>query len=473
MRNTKIVATLGPASDSDSVLRQLFSGGVEVFRLNASHGSHEEHGRRIRAVRAISAELGVDAGILFDLQGPKIRLGEFEGGAAELRTGLKFSITVDLVLGNAERASTNYANFARDVKPGDRILLADGGVELRAVSSDGVAVVAEIVSGGMVGDRKGINLPGVQITTPTLTEKDFEDLEFALKEGVDLLALSFVRRAEDVIRLRSYLQERGENLPVVAKVEKPEAWDNLESILVEANGVMVARGDLGVEVALEKVPFIQKSIIERARLRGKFVITATQMLESMVEKPMPTRAEVSDVANAIYDGADAVMLSAETSIGRYPAEAVRVMARVALEAERSGRKQLLRELPHGPHPAFAEILADSAFRAAADARVSAIVVFTSSGFSARLISRYRPSVPIYAFTPSDAVARQLAPVFAVRPLLAPEVSSTDKMLSLMDRVLVERGLVQAGDDVVFVAGQPIGRAGTTNLMKLHRVGELS
>jgi pyruvate kinase len=472
MRNTKIVATLGPATSSETTIRKLLRAGVEVFRLNASHGSLEEHRRRIRTVRALSGETGTGAGILFDLQGPKIRLGKFEGGACELNTGSAFTITTQPVLGTCERASTNYPAFARDVKPGNRILLADGSVELKAIDADGVSVRTKVVSGGVVGDNKGINLPGVEVSSPSLTEKDLEDMVFALEEGVDILALSFVRTAGDVKRLREYLHNRNQDLPVVAKIEKPEAWENLEAILAEADGVMVARGDLGVEMALERVPFIQKSIIERARNRGRFVITATQMLESMVENPLPTRAEVSDVANAIFDGTDAVMLSAETSIGRHPVEAVEMMARVASGAEVSVRTRKLEDPPHGANPTYAEIVADAAHHAANVASVAAIVVFTSSGFSARLVARYRPPVPIYAFTTDDVVARRLSPIYGVRPIFAPRVPSTDAMLSLMDRVLVERGMVKDGDGVIFVAGQPIGRSGTTNLLKLHRIGEL-
>ncbi len=471
MRNTKIVATLGPAADSGTTSKQMIEAGADVFRLNASHGGRDEHVRRIHSVRAACEELGTRAGVLIDLQGPKIRLGLFENGRCTLETGAIFTITTRQVLGNRDYAGTNYVNFARDVKPGNRILLADGSVELTALDSDGVSVRTEVVSGGEIGDRKGINLPGVDVSTPSLTEKDIDDLDFALAEGVDLVALSFVRRAEDVLKLREFLREHGSDAPVVAKIEKPEAWDNLDAILDAADGVMVARGDLGVEVALEKVPFIQKSIIERARYRGRFVITATQMLESMIENPLPTRAEVSDVANAIYDGSDAVMLSAETSIGKYPVEAVRMMARIAKETERTLRERAPKDPPHGPSPTYAEILADAAHHASHGASVAAIVVFTSSGSSARLVSRYRPSVPVYAFTPSEAVARRLMPVFGVHPILAPEVASTDDMLSLMDKVLLDRGLVNLGDGIVFVAGQPIGRPGTTNLLKLHRIGE--
>ena len=465
--NTKIVATLGPASDS--LLAQLLAAGVDVFRLNASHGTREEHRARIEAVRALARETGTFPAILLDLQGPKIRLGKFATRGCELQTGAEFTITVEPVTGNCERASTSYANFARDVKPGDRVLLADGAVELRVLATDGVSARMCVVSGGHISDHQGINLPGANLSIPCLTEKDLADLQFGIDAGIDMVALSFVRTPGDVRLLRSEL--KGANIPIVAKIEKPLAWDNIEPILDEADGVMVARGDLGVEMALEKVPRIQKSIIRRARRKRRFVITATQMLESMVEHPTPTRAEVSDVANAIYDGTDAVMLSAETSVGKYPVEAVQFMARIAAETESSISKRGYQEPPTGPNPANAEILADAAYRAAREARVAAIVVFTASGSSARLVSRYRPPVPIYAITPNESVARQLAISYGITPILAPDVSSTDEMLHQMDVLLVQHGVSKPGEPVVFVAGQPPGRAGTTNLMKLHRIGE--
>lgn len=472
MPNTKIVATLGPASESPAVIHRLLNAGVDVVRFNFSHGTHEQHGARIQAVRRQAAESGRTVGILLDLQGPKIRLGKFEGGKCELETGAHFTISTEPVLGNKERASTGYKQFAEDVKAGDRVLLADGAVELHAVKSDGVCVRFNIVSGGVVGDHKGINLPGVQVSSPSLTEKDLADLQFGLQQGIDLVALSFVRTADDVRQLRAQLPGTKPAIPIIAKIEKPQAWENIDSILEEANGVMVARGDLGVEMALEKVPFIQKTIIRRARRHGRFVITATQMLESMVDNPTPTRAEVSDVANAIYDGTDAVMLSAETSVGQYPVEAVRFMSRIASEAERSLRARGFEDVQPVARPSFAEIVANAAYHAAHDASVTAIVVFTASGGSARIISRFRPPDPIFAVTPSDAVARQLSVQYGVVPVLAPEVASTDEMLSQCDRMLVERGFLTPGDSVVFVAGQPVARPGTTNLMKLHRVGEL-
>jgi pyruvate kinase len=450
------------------VLQQLLASGVDVFRLNASHGTQEEHRARIEAVRTAAKEACAHPGILLDLQGPKIRLGRFENKEVVLQAGSAFTITTESLLGNGEIASTGYKNFARDVKAGDRILLADGTVELRAVASDEVAVRTEVVTGGRIGDHKGINLPGVKVSIPSLTEKDLQDLHFGLTCGVDMIALSFVRTASDVQQLRDRMG--GRPVSIVAKIEKPEGYENIEPILNVTDGVMVARGDLGVETSLEKVPRIQKSIIRRARRKSRFVITATQMLESMIERPTPTRAEVSDVANAIYDGTDAVMLSAETSAGKYPVEAVRFMARIAAEAEDSIRNKGYQDPPHAPQPSSAEVLADAAYHAAKESGAAAIVVYTSTGSSARLVSRYRPPVSIFAVTPHDTAARQLSVSYGVTPVLAPDVSTTDEMLDQMDRVLVDGGHVQKGQLVVFVAGQPVGRPGTTNLMKLHRIG---
>ena len=470
LSNTKIVATLGPATDSPAVLGAMMAAGVSIFRLNSSHGSQAEHAARISAARAITADGRRQAALLFDLQGPKIRLGKCESENCPILTGSEFTITTKTMIGHGSCCSTTYASFAQDVRPGDRVLLADGAVELRAIDTDGVRVRFAVVSGGTVGSNKGINLPGVNISAPSLTEKDLADLEFGLSAGVDLIALSFVRTASDVALLKQRIGRRPAR--VVAKIEKPAAWDHIEEILGEADGVMVARGDLGVELALERVPAIQKAIIRHARRLGKFVITATQMLESMIEHATPTRAEVSDVANAIYDGTDAVMLSAETSVGKFPAEAAAYMARIAAEAEASINEHGFHELPPSHEPRSAEIVADAAYRAARDARASAIVVFTASGSSARLISRYRPPVRIYAITPSEIVARQLLIHYGVHPVLAPEVGSTDEMMAQMDRLLIDRGYLSVGDTVVFVAGQPVGRPGTTNLMKLHHIGEL-
>jgi len=471
---TKIVATLGPATDTPEQIRNLVRAGADTFRLNASHGTQEDHARRIRMVRDIEAETGIHIGILLDLQGPKIRLGTFEGGGATLVTGSQFRITTEPVVGTAERASTTYKDFVGDVIPGNRVLLADGTVGLRCIDKSQTDVVCEVVHGGPIFDRQGINLPGVNVSAPSLSKKDISDLRFGLEQGVDMVALSFVRKREDVLRLRVYLEEADAHVFIVSKIEKPEAWDNLDAIIDESDGVMVARGDLGVEMDLEKVPFVQKTIIERARKAGKFVITATQMLESMVHSPMPTRAEVSDVANAIYDGTDAVMLSAETSKGKFPVESVSIMARIAIEADSSQKNAGYRELPRRDNtaPSFGDTIAEMAYRSARLQGACAIVVFTASGASARLVAKFRPPAPIYAFTHSAAVARQLSVIYGVFPIIAPVVQDTDEMVKLLDRILLGKGLLKPRDPVVFVAGQPVGRAGTTNLITLHRMGDL-
>ena len=470
MRATKIVATLGPSTDSDAVMRSLFEAGVDVFRLNASHGTHDDHARRIKKVRELSDEFKSHAGILLDLQGPKIRLGTFRDGPQLLQDESTFTITTEAVEGTAEIASTTYADFARDVKPGDSVLLADGTLHLQVLATNGIAARCRVVSGGMISDRKGINLPGVKVSTPSLSKKDVADAHFGVEQCVDFLALSFVRQARDVLRLRHLLDDADAKQPIIAKIEKPEGWQNLDSILEECDGVMVARGDLGVEMALEKVPAIQKTIIEKARTRGRFVITATQMLESMIEHPFPTRAEVSDVANAIHDGTSAVMLSAETSAGKHPIEAVKMMARIACETESSIQRQgFLRAWETTPDRSMPEIIADAAYHCARTAGVVALAVGTTSGSSARLLARYRPPVPIFAFTSNSQVARQLSIVYGVDAIVTSEMTSTDQMLNEMEHLLVASGRAKPGDNIVFVAGQPVGMRGTTNMLKLHCV----
>jgi pyruvate kinase len=469
---TKIVATLGPSCRNEDAIADLIRAGVNVFRINASHAQNDDISQTIRLVRKVSEDLHYYAGVLLDLQGPKIRLGTFENGGCTLETGARFTITTQQIVGNCERASTVYADFAKDVKPEDRVLLADGSVELKALYSDGVEVLCEVVAGGPISDRKGINLPGVRVSTPSLTKKDMADLRQALEVGIDFVALSFVRRREDVLRLRHFLEENDASLPIVSKIEKPEAWQNLEAILEESDGVMVARGDLGVEMALEKVPAIQKEIIFQARRHGKYVITATQMLESMIHSPLPTRAEVSDVANAIYDGTDALMLSAETSVGKFPVEAVKMMAKIANEAEQSIKEHGFPPPPEVGEMTHPRIIAHAAFQAAQMTNAAAICVFSVSGSSGRLVASLRPPVPVYVFTHSIEVARQLSVVYGVRALVTGHHESTDEMLTQMDLLLCERKSLKPRDCVVFVAGQPIGRKGTTNLLKLHRVGEL-
>lgn len=472
MPTTKIVATLGPASQSKESIRDLILAGVDVFRINASHAQPGDIPNMVSDVREVATDLHTMTGVLLDLQGPKIRLGMFENGRVELQTGARFTLTTEETMGTAECASTTYADFAKDVRAGDRVLLNDGAAELKALESDGVKVVFEVVSGGPIGNRKGINLPGVKVSTPSLTKKDMADLREALTVGIDLVALSFVRKREDVLRLRHFLEGNDVAIPIVSKIEKPEGWQNLDGILEESEGVMVARGDLGVEVALEKVPAIQKAIIQRAREHGKFVITATQMLESMIQSNVPTRAEVSDVANAIYDGTDAVMLSAETSAGKFPIEAVRMMARIASESEACVRERGYQPPARVKEATDPQIIAHLAFEAAQQVGAAAIAVFSVSGSSGRLVSSYRPPVPVYVFTHKAEVARQLSVNYGVRAVVVPQLESTDAMLNIVDEVLCGRRSLKPGATVVFVAGQPIGRKGTTNLLKLHRVGEL-
>ncbi|MBV8550710.1 MAG: pyruvate kinase [Acidobacteriaceae bacterium] len=470
MRATKIVATLGPSTDSESVLRKLFEAGVDVFRLNASHGTHDDHARRIHAVRELDEEFKRNVGILLDLQGPKIRLGTFRSGPHYLPEESTFTITTEAVEGTAEIAFTSYAEFARDVKPGDPVLLADGAVRLEVLETDGVAARCRVVHGGYISDRKGINLPGVNISVPSLSKKDIADAHFGVQHAVDFFALSFVRQARDVLRLRHLLEEVDAKQPIIAKIEKPEAWQNLEAILDECDGVMIARGDLGVEMAVEKVPAIQKTIIEKARERNRFVITATQMLESMIENAMPTRAEVSDVANAIYDGTSAVMLSAETSAGKNPVEAVRVMHRIACETESSLKTKGFSDRPRDEEHTIPEIISGAAYHCARTAGVAALAVGTMSGASARLLARYRPPVPIYAFTSHANVARQLSVAYGVNAIICPAMQSTDQMLQQMEQLLVESNRVHPGDNIVFVAGQPVNLRGSTNMLKLYKVG---
>ncbi|HYC22874.1 MAG TPA: pyruvate kinase [Candidatus Bathyarchaeia archaeon] len=468
MRGTKIVSTLGPATDSPDAVRSLLATGVNVFRLNASHGNLAEHGARIDRVRAAENSTGLRAAILLDLQGPKIRLGQFANGGCKLEAGAELTITTREVLGNAALASTSYSEFARDVTPGSRVLLADGAVELQVVETDGVAARCRVLRGGRVSDRKGINLPGVKVSAPSLTEKDVRDLEFGIEKQVDLIALSFVRSPADVIRCRQEIARLGGRLPVIAKVEKPEALADLPGILEQSDGVMVARGDLGVEMPLDEVPYIQKRIIREARRRGRTVIIATQMLESMVNSAEPTRAEVSDVANAIFDGSDAVMLSAETSIGKFPVEAVRMMVSIAEKTEAHSSFRAYEDLSPGDGAAIGEIVAFSACEAAKLARAKAIVVFTTMGSTARRVSRFRPHVPVIAITPSRPIAHQLCLSFNVYPVLVDGVRSTDQMVEQVESVVRTQWHLQPGDVIAVVAGHPIG-SGVTNLLKLHRI----
>ena len=468
-RHSKIVCTIGPATRSPRMIRKLIQAGMDVARLNFSHGTHEEHAQSITMLRDAAMELKKPIAILADLQGPKIRTGALAGGGTVLlRAGQKFVITTAKVLGDSTRVNTTFQPMPREVKRGDRILLSDGLIELRVESSSHTEVICQVANGGLLGEHKGINLPGVKLRVPALTEKDRADLRFALSKGADYVAVSFVRRPEDVALAKSLARRGGNSTPIIAKLEKPEAIENLDEILPVSDGVMVARGDLGVEMSPECVPVVQKNIIARAREHRRPVITATQMLESMTENPRPTRAEASDVANAIFDGTDAVMLSAETATGKYPVEAVGMMARIIEEAEAS--------IHEFPRPAgterlkVAETIAESVCHASKELHMKLIAVFTHSGFTARLISRYRPLVPIIAFSPEAATRRRMALLWGVTPRTIVDVKKIDALPALAEKRLLEERLVRKGDVIALVAGTPMGVRGTTNIMKFHVIG---
>ncbi|HTO91515.1 MAG TPA: pyruvate kinase [Candidatus Sulfotelmatobacter sp.] len=469
-RRAKIVCTLGPATQSPAAVRALVDAGMDVARLNLSHGTREEHQAVYQAVRAASDAAGRAVAVMVDLQGPKIRLGEFEGGEARLENGAEFVITTEPAIGTATRASTTYAELARDVHPGDTLLVNDGAIRLEVLASDGREVRTRVIEGGRVSDHKGLNLPGVAVSAPALTEKDREDLRFALSLRADLIALSFVRSPGDVEEVRREMAAANAPLPVIAKLEKPEAVARLEAVLEAFDGLMVARGDLGVEMPLEEVPLVQKRAVHLARERGKPVIVATQMLESMIEHARPTRAEASDVANAVLDGADALMLSGETSVGAHPLEAVSTMARIILAAESRPSHLVERRGPHAGGPQGA--LAAAASRLAEDVGARALVAFTHTGATARRLASHRPSTPLLAFTTEPAVRSQLALTWGVETFVVPSVSHTDEMVAQVDRAMLELGRAARGEAVVIVAGTPPGVSGTTNTIRLHRLGEV-
>ncbi len=467
---TKIVATLGPASNDDATLAALIAAGVNVFRLNFSHGTHADHAANVRRVRAAAQAADKPIAIMQDLQGPKIRTGTLAGGVpVTLKEGATFRITGDPdVVGTAARVGTTYEHLPQDVRPGDHILLDDGTMTLRVTAIEGADVVTEVVYGGLLREHKGINLPGVRVSTPALTPKDEEDLAFGFELGVDLVAISFVRTAADVRLARSALRKLSAKTPVIAKIEKPEALDDLPGILDAADGVMVARGDLGVELSPERVPSAQKRIIRMANDRCKVVITATQMLESMTTNPQPTRAEAADVFNAILDGTDAVMLSGETAIGHYPVETVRMMRRIADQAERALPDRLPRRRT-AREPAQAA-LADAAVRLAEETDAKALVVFTQSGFTAHLISSRRPRVPIIALTVDPSVHRRLALWWGLTPICTRFGATMEATLPLFEEALCAQGLVCDNDLVVIVGSSMKMRGTRSNMIKLHVVG---
>jgi pyruvate kinase len=469
VRRAKIVCTLGPASSSDAQVRALVDAGMDVARLNLSHGEYADHEDVYRRVRRASDESGRAIAVLVDLQGPKIRLGTFDRGPVQLAPGAEFTITTQDVPGDQSEVSTTYAGLPGDVSAGDRLLIDDGKVALECVRVDGSRVVTQVVEGGRVSDHKGINLPGVAVSVPALSDKDVEDLRWALRLRADLIALSFVRTADDAKDVRRIMDEEGVHLPVLAKIEKPQAVDRLDEIVQAFDGIMVARGDLGVELPLEDVPLVQTRAISLARRAAKPVIVATQMLESMVESSRPTRAEASDVANAVLDGADALMLSGETSVGKHPVVAVETMARIIAKIEDNA----LESVP--PLTGRPRTKGGAITRAAAEvgALLGAryLVAFTQSGDSARRMARLRSPIPLLAFTPEQAVRSQLSLVWGVETFLTPVVEHTDEMVRQVDQALLGADRVRRGDLVVIVAGTPPGIPGSTNTLRVHRIGE--
>jgi len=470
MRRTKIVCTIGPSSASAEVLDRLVAAGMDVARLNFSHGDQARHAQVIQRIREGQARWGKPVAILQDLQGPKVRLGRFVGGSVWLKTGEFFTLTAQPGVGTHDRATISQPELLSALKPGDQVWMDDGLVQLRVEAADGAEVRCQITAGGRVDDHKGISLPRVYRPTSCLTAKDREDLKFGVSLGVDFVAISFVRSAADIREVKQVLHEQGAEVPIVAKIERAEGVTNLLEILALVDAVMVARGDLGVEVPLEEVPVIQKAVIRQARAAKVPVIVATQMLESMVDHVRPTRAEVSDVATAIFDGADAIMLSAESATGKHPVEAVEMMARIAERAEQSVVRPLV-ERRRREVSGFAEAIADGACHAAGGLKAQAIVAFTQSGSTARLISHERPEVPIIALTPYPEVQRRLALCWGVSSRLVRKVETTDEMIEEVESTLLGDGSVCVNDVLVIISGAPMWVTGTTNLLKLHRVGQ--
>ena len=470
-RRAKIVCTIGPASNSEEMIRELMLSGMDVARVNFSHGTHDDHAAVIQRLRRVAAGLGRTICILQDLQGPKIRTGRLKDRLpVTLQKGQSLTITSDDVMGTGEAIATTYRGLANDVKPGEQVLLSDGRIDLVVREVRGSDVVCEVLNGGTLGEHQGINLPGTNVSIPSLTEKDEADLDFGLRNSVDLVALSFVRTAQDVMRARQAIADRGHAIPLVAKLEKPQAIENLDAILEVAQAVMVARGDLGVELAPEKVPLIQKHVIRRALDFRRPLITATQMLESMIENPRPTRAETSDVANAVLDGTDAVMLSGETAVGRYPREAVQMMSRIVVEAESAPSQQLLPEPQHAEQLSIAETICEAMAHAARDLDLAAIAIYTQTGTTPRMLSKYRPCAPIYAFTSSEAVCNRMNLFWGVTPLRCPAGLSVERMAEFAEAELSRRQALARGEIFGLVAGAT-ETTGATNFLRLITAGQ--
>lgn len=469
MRRAKIVCTMGPAVDSPEKVRELIAAGMNMARLNLSHGSYEEHQMRLERVREAAKESGRAVAILVDLQGPKIRLARFIDGAHDLARGDIFTITTDEVEGTKERVGTTYKGLPGDCKPGDRILIDDGKVTVEVIEVIGNDVRTKVIEPGAVSNNKGINLPGVAVSVPALSEKDMDDLRWGLRAGADFIALSFVRSADDIKDVHRIMDEEGIRIPVIAKIEKPQAVANLQSIVDAFDGIMVARGDLGVELPIEDVPLVQKDCVELAREAAKPVIVATQMLDSMITNSRPTRAEATDCANAVLDGADALMLSGETSVGDFPIEAVQMMARIIEKTEVDGLHRI-RPLQHLPKTKGGAIT-KAATEVGATMGAKFLVAFTQSGDSARRMARLRSPIQILALTPEVGTYNRMALSWGVESMLAPTVKNTDEMVKQVDSLLINSGRAQVGEIIMIVAGSPPGIPGSTNAMRVHRMGD--
>lgn len=473
MRRTKIVCTIGPASQSVEILKELICEGMDVARLNFSHGTHEEHLSRIEAIRQAAAMTQKRVAIMLDTKGPEIRTGSLAKETILLNEGEQITLTTDEISGDEKRLSISYRGLPQDVKPGNMILVADGLIGLKVLRIQGTEITCEIVNGGEIGSRKNVNVPGVSIRLPAMTEKDVSDINFGIEHGVDFIAASFVRRATDVLDIRRILEERKADIHIIAKIENQEGVDRLDEIIQVADGIMVARGDLGVEIPTEEVPLVQKVMIDKCNLVGKPVITATQMLESMMRNPRPTRAEASDVANAIFDGTDAIMLSGETAAGKYPVESVKTMARIARRTEEAAYYQdVLVGKRIAYKPSITDAISHATCSVSIDLGASAIITSTKSGSTARMVAKYRPSAPIIATTPIERVAAKLCLVWGVYPVMVQDTEGTDMMIDESITASLNAGLIRCGDLVVITAGVPVGVPGTTNLIKVHIVADV-
>ena len=474
MRRSKIVCTIGPASDSMEVIKRLLLAGMNVARLNFSHGTHEEHAKRISIIRRVSGEVGKNVAIMLDTKGPEIRLGYFKEEPVLLVEGEEVTMTTQDIKGDKSLIPVNYPGLPADVHPGDSILIADGLIGLKVIAASESDIRCLVVNGGELSSQKGVNVPGVPVNLLAVTAKDMEDIKFGIEQRLDFIAASFVRKGADVLAIRQILEEAGADLDIIAKIESRESINNLDEIIKVSDGIMVARGDLGVEIPAEEVPLLQKVIIERCNRTGKPVITATQMLESMIHNPRPTRAEASDVANAIFDGTDAIMLSGETAAGKYPVEAVETMARIAERSEAAlqyeellGKKRLI-----GPQRTVTDAISYATCATAQDLGAAAIITSTESGHTAKMVSKYRPRAPIVAVTPHARVMRKLALVWGVQPLLVKMTAGTDEMIASALEVSLAAGMINGGDLVIITAGLPVGVHGTTNLLRVHTVGDI-